>query len=336
MKKIALTSLVLGVITASSSALAQNGPSNCPPGAWLCAEVTIGPQPAPPPVAPAPVVVQPAPPPPVIVQPPAAPPMMEPPPPAPIVVAPPPPVVVTPPRVIVVHPPRPRVIVTPAPPARVYIAPAPPPRTVVVYQQVQPPTYVGPRPIAPPRLQRHVGLQAQINGALVGSATGDLSLMGGLGAGLRFRGAGHLGAELGLNVVTGRDYNGDARTEVPATFSGLLYFNPRNRLQVYGLMGIGVSYATVRYAPGNTSDHGGLSGSNYAYFGGQAGLGLELQLNHRLSIFADVRGFLRGRIDGGTDTNPEFTRPNPNGDGSVQTTNVSAGALTQAGLVLYF
>src|SRR3954453_20147540 len=91
MKKLALTGLVLALTAAAPAANAQ---SQCPPGSWLCADITIGATPAP---APAPVIIEQAPP---------------------------------PPRVIVVPAPRPpRIIYAPAPP-RVYVAPAP----VVVYQ----------------------------------------------------------------------------------------------------------------------------------------------------------------------------------------------------------
>src|SRR6185436_11774898 len=73
----------------------------------------------------------------------------------------------------------------------------------------------------------------------------------GLGAGLRYHSAGHFGTEFLLNAVWGKDYNGDHRQEIPLAFSGLFYFNPQNRFQVYGLLGLGFSVAWVTYS--NTS-----------------------------------------------------------------------------------
>src|SRR5262249_48205793 len=81
MKKIALATVVLGVVAATPSAFAQ-----CPPGSWLCADISIGTAPPPVYVQPAPVYVVPPAPPPVIVQPP------------------PPPVVVYQPRPVYVQP----------------------------------------------------------------------------------------------------------------------------------------------------------------------------------------------------------------------------------------
>ena len=279
MKNVALASAVLGLTVAASPASAQ-----CPPGSWLCADITIGTVPPPPPV----VYVQPPPPPPVLLQP--------------------------PPRVVVLSPPPP----------------------VVVYQQARP-MYVAtyqPQVMYAPRPRRtFVGLQGHLTGAFMGGPSGP-SMMGGLGAGLRLRGRGHFGGEFNFDVVHGADYNHDERTEVPFTLTGLFYFNPQHRFQLYALAGLGLSFAGVHYAPENVAAHGGLTDAAYSYLGVLGGLGAELQLSRRFSLFADVRGFLRGRIDGDRDTNPEFARTTSSG--ATQTTNSSGGVATQLGAVVYF
>ena len=101
-------------------------------------------------------------------------------------------------------------------------------------------------------------------------------------------------------------------------------------LEVAGLSARGAR-VTLRYSD---ALHNGQQHANYMYFGGQAGLGLELQVSQRFSLYADMRGFLRGRIDGDTRNNPEFTRPVAGG--GTQTTNSSAGLMSTAGMVIYF
>jgi hypothetical protein len=284
MKKIALASLVLGVIGAAPSAFAQ-----CPPGSWLCADIQIG------------GTVQTPPPPTVYVQP-------------------------APPPVYVVPPPPPRVIVTQAP--VVYYQP--PPQQVYVSP---PRMYVASAYVAPQPRRGYVGIQAQVAGSFMATPSG-MGAVGGLGLGLRFRGNGFFGGEVAFNVMNGRDYNGDSRLEVPVGFTGLFYFNPQNRFQVYGLAGFGFSVASVRYTAANRAAHGGLGGADYGYLGAQGGIGAELQLSPRFSLFADVRAFIRGRVDDTRDQNPEFARTLS--DGATQTANGSGGVLTQAGAVLYF
>lgn len=294
MNRIALASLVFGLTAAAPSAFAQ-----CPSGSWLCADITIGT--SPPPTT---VYVQPSPPPPTVI------------------VTPPPP----PPRRVIVVP------APPPPPTTVYVQPSPPP--VVVYQPA--PTYVAPPPtrlayVPPQRRQHYLGLQAQLGG--VAFPGGHNSAMGVLGAGMRFRSQGHFGAEMALHLAGGVDYNGDARVEVPFTLTGMYFFNPQNRFQVYGLAGIGMSFAAVEYALRNRAAHPGSTGE-YAYLGGYVGIGAELQITPHFSLFADMRGFLRGRVDNSRDINPEFARNLPNG--TTQTTNTSTGLFSQIGGVLYF
>lgn len=315
MNRLALSSLVLGLAAATPAAFAQT--PNCPPGSWLCADVSInggisgnvqvGP------VAPIP--------PQVVVQPPQR-------------------VYMTPPQpqpVVYVQP-APRVWVQPAP--RVYVQPPP----VVVYQPQQPVYYYQ----QPQQYQLYYqpGMQMQQRSTMFGlMAGGGFSYLGGPGSGLlgegsvgfRVRGRGHWGFEGLVGVAGGRDYNGDNRLEVPVALSGMVYFNPQHAFQVYGLFGVDYSWASLRY----TSDHAlerGLSSSNYQYLGGHAGLGFEWHLGPVFALWADARGFVRGRIDGSAASNPEFSRQVVDNAGTVttQSSNTSMGVLTQAGVALFF
>jgi hypothetical protein len=155
--------------------------------------------------------------------------------------------------------------------------------------------------------------------------------MGGAGATLRFRTHPMFAGELSIAGMVGTDYNGDARTELPITLSGIVYFNPQNRFQLYGVAGMGVSLAGVAYNdPRSRPD----DTAAYAYFGGLAGLGVEWQLSPHFSLFGDARAFIRTRIDREADENPEFSRVDS--DGHRQTTNVSAGVVGQLGGIFYF
>lgn len=299
MRKLALSSIALGISLIAPAAFAQ-----CPPGSWLCADVRIG----------GGVAVQPAP---------------------PVIVQPAPPVYYQPPRVVVVQQPR------------IYVPPPP----VVVYQPgyvqhgyVQTGYMMPPATGYVPPAQRnfYVGAQVSLLGALTSggvggssaASNGGIGAIGGAGAGIRFRTRGVFGAELTVAAAYGRDFNGDTRIEVPLGLSALLFFNPQNAFQVYGVIGVGVGLASVRYATQNRDAHAGRASGEYGYLGGQAGIGFEAQLNPRFSLFADVRGFLRTRVDNQAQSNPEFARTV--GTSTTQTTNTSIGAAAQFGGILYF
>jgi opacity protein-like surface antigen len=149
---------------------------------------------------------------------------------------------------------------------------------------------------------------------------------GGIGAALRFRPTPRFALEISLDAMRGKDANGFNRSEVPLSFVGLLYLNPRSRAQVYLLGGFGFSSATVDVDNGNGFTHR----ENYSYFGGLFGGGIEFRVGKKVALNFDVRGFVRGRTDEAARQNPEFTAA----DG--RTTNTSGGALFTGGLTFYF
>lgn len=304
MKKTALSSLLgLSVALLSSAALAQE----CPPGA-VCAgaqlntgifgiggSISIGGGVAPRPQAP------------VVVQPPAS-----------VVVQAPVPVYVQPPVYVPPPPPPPTVIYVPQPTR--YVLTQPVTYTTTTYQ------WAG--------LQRGqtIGLGLFASGLSFGGRGENTVALGGAGAALRFRHHPHFATEVTLGGYYGRDYNGDLRSEVPATLNELVYFNPQHRLQVYGLLGVGLSWAAVQYEGLNAATRG-RADAGYAYIGGQAGLGLEWQITRNFSLYTDARAFIRTRIDSEIETNPEYTRSNGT---RTETTNTSAGVTGQLGAMFYF
>jgi hypothetical protein len=297
----------LGIASVASAqqapAAAPQANPHCPPGSWFCADAQQ--QSAAP--AGQPVQLQPLPA------------NREAPPPPP----PPPP----PPRGAWVYggataPPPPVVVYQPPPPVVVYQAPR--------YVQAPPPPvyYYRPKPAAYPK-RNEWGLNLHVEGAALGHSSTAVhdSGMGGVGFGLRYKPIPAFGIEADIDFLGGRDYNGFQRDETTFTLNGLVFLNPKSRAQVYLLAGFGWSGAhVVDDSLGYTTQS-----NDYAYFGGQGGIGLEFRVARHFALSLDALGFIRERIDQGADQNPEFTDP-----ATGQTSNTSAGVLFRGGMTFYF
>jgi hypothetical protein len=175
---------------------------------------------------------------------------------------------------------------------------------------------------------REWGINLHLEEASIGSGYEHDTGMGGAGAGLRLKPSRYFGLETDLDFVGGHGYVGDLRHEEALTFNGLVFVNPRSRAQIYLLAGFGWSWANSQNDPNDPSAT--PYNYNYTYFGGQAGIGLELRLTRVLAFNVDVRGFVRTRTDQLAESHPEFT----NAQG--QTSNTSGGGLFTGGMSLYF
>ncbi len=224
-------------------------------------------------------------------------------------------------------------------PPTVQYQPAPAPPPVVVYQPPPPVVIVNaPRPDTPPVYyyaprvayprKNEWGANLHLQGALLGGGRNHDSGMGGGGLGLRYKPIPHIGVEADLDFAGGHDYNGLRRTETAFTLNGLVFLNPKSHLQVYLLAGFGWSGAHV---VDDSAQYVNSSTQNYGYFGGQAGAGLEWRISRHFALNADLRGFIRGRIDDDTHAHPEFYDP-----GTGRTTNTSGGGLVTGGMTFYF
>lgn len=315
-----LTHVVVTAAAMSLSfpALAQSK-QGCPPGSWFCADVSVAPpvQPA----APQRQQRQEAAPPQAEVDEPEAP--AAEPVPAPVRR----PRAAAPPPVVVYQP-----------------VPEPPPQVIVVTPGYGPSYHARPvRPVPPPpaaeprhRWQPEFGFNLRAEGVALGGRGSGASAaagMGGVGMSLRYRPVPAFAFDLGVDILAGHDYNGFQRVEVPVTLSGLIYVNPRSRVQFYLLGGMHVSRAQVRSDLPSKQlqpvDDGSQYGETYTYFGGQGGGGLEFRVSRRVSLNLDVVGFVRKRIDEGR--TPEFI-DYENG----RTTNTSGGALIRGGLTFWW
>lgn len=239
------------------------------------------------------------------------------------------------------------------PPTAVYQqAPEAPPTVIVVTPGYDPGyggAYAQPRPVRPvpaaplasnarrPRWQSEFGLNLRVEGAILGHAKGSAASagMGGVGLSLRYRPVPAFAFDLGVDVLAGNDYNGFQRVEVPITLNGMLYLNPRSRVQVYLMGGAHISRAQVRSelaAPQlSRNDDGSQYGANYTYFGGQGGGGFEFRLSRRVALNLDSLGFVRKRIDDDARRTPEFIDYK-----TGRTTNSSGGALVRGGLTFWW
>lgn len=324
MRRCLINALFAVTFTFAAPALAQD--AGCPPGSWFCEAVPERPAPAP---EADPSDDEDAPPPPEsLPQPPARRrqiPHMESRP------APPPPVVVYRPASPSAPPPRAQVVIV-AP----GVAPPPPParKVVVVTQRTAAPQAA---PVAKQkRWHRRWGLNLRMEGASFGGPErgGDPNAgMGGVGLSLRYRPVPAFAFDAGIDVLGGTDYNGFSRTEVPFSLSGMLFVNPRSRLQFYLLAGGHVSHAEIEtdtYEPlrDGTGD-APTSMTQYSYVGGHGGVGLEFRLSRLIAFNVDVLGFIRKRTDDGQA--PEFTDPL-----TGQTTDKSGGGLFRGGLTFWW
>jgi hypothetical protein len=183
-----------------------------------------------------------------------------------------------------------------------------PPTVVVVKHTPIPQT-----PPPPPKRDRKLGLHFDVGGTF-----GPQVVMGGFSGALRFRPKEHVGIDLGSGYLAGNDYQGFYRTEIPLTANVLFFVNPQHKLQVYFLLGPGVSFGRV-----DTFNEV----RRMTHVGGQGGVGIELRLAPAFALNVDVRGVIRHRID--SDPRPEFF------DGT-RGTNTSGGAVLTFGGTFYF
>jgi hypothetical protein len=312
----------------SLPALADRPATNCPPGAWFCAEAEVQ-APQPPAVAPPAVVEEeedaPAAPPP------ARPARRLPPPPPPLVEVPGPPPAAPPPVVIYqpvpVAPPTRVIIITPGYRYQPYQQAYPAYRPVRVVSQ--PPQAAKARP----KCRSEWGLNLRVEGLALGKGAAEGAGMGGVGLSLRYRPVPAFAFDAGLDIVTGTDYNGFTRTETPFSLNGMLFVNPRSHVQLYLIAGATYSHAKVNSPTASPllkagGDEDGGFGASYSYLGGQGGAGLEFRVSRHFALDIDGLGFVRHRTDDGP--NPEFVNK------AGQTTKNSGGGLFRGGLSFWW
>ena len=194
-------------------------------------------------------------------------------------------------------------------------------------------------PDNPPPKKRHRrafrewGFNLHLEAALLGSKPerANNAEMAGLGFAFRFRPMPMLAFEAGVDLLTGTDFQGYSRNEAGLLLNTLVFFNPHDVVQLYGLGGLGFSGATVTIAPRSGETPFKRHDEHYSYFGGQLGFGVEVRVSRRIAIAGDLVGFIRGRTDDLSDDSPEFIDADTH-----RATNTSGGGLLRAGATFYW
>jgi Outer membrane protein beta-barrel domain len=230
-------------------------------------------------------------------------------------------------------PPRPGLAPGYAPPGHPVPGYPPPPRD----PNAEPSIEVPPEP-PPPKHRRRRGFRewgfnVHLEVALLGnnSARPANTGMGGLGFGFRYRPLPPLAFEAGIDLLKGTDQQGFARSEAALLLNTLVFFNPHDVVQVYGLAGLSFSGANVTVAPRADDTYFKRHEEHYSYFGGQLGLGVEVRVSRSIAIAGDLLGFVRGRTDNHSDDAPEFIDSN-----SPRVNDTVGGGLLRAGVTFYW
>jgi hypothetical protein len=181
------------------------------------------------------------------------------------------------------------------------------------------------------RRRKEWGFKAHLDAALMGEGANDDAGMGGIGLGFRYRPLPYFAFDADLELTGGTDWNGYERGEAGLLLSAVFFFNPRDRVQFYGLGGLGFSRANVQIEPLKGQADFEPYERDYRYFGGQLGLGVEWRASRTVGINGDLVGFIRGRTDRHADREPEFVDPDTH-----RATNSSGGGLLRVGVTLYW
>lgn len=343
MRRCLTTTLI--VAATLSQPLTAFARTDCPPGSWFCASDEAEPG-APRETAPPPETDALPPPPPAADEEPLEEPEdavepAAPPPVRPHHRAGRPPVVIYQPAPSSSPPPQ-IIIIAPGGRARVIRRPAPTVRVVRAAPAAEPVRFVA--PVARRRWQSEWGLNLRLEGLSIGgdgrsrmdmqTNTAANASMGGFGLSLRYRPVPAFAFDAGIDVIGGTDSNGFNRVETPFSLSGMVFVNPRSRMQFYFLGGVNWSSATVHSDTPDprlslSQNSSGYS-AEYSYFGAQGGIGLELRMSRKFALNVDALGFIRKRTDENIAT-PEFTDA-----ATGRTTNVSGGGLFRGGLTFWW
>lgn len=176
----------------------------------------------------------------------------------------------------------------------------------------------------PVQSDRSFGVQARFVLPLIDDGDSPAHpFMAGPGLGFVFLPLDHIGLELAADAVFGRDALDARRRELAVSGALLAFFDTHPLLRVFASTGLVHSWAEVE-PPGSYARH-------YRYFGAFLGLGAELTVQRLTTAFVRLDGFMRGRVDEGAKSDPEFVH-STTGD----TSNSSAGVVLRVGAARYF
>jgi hypothetical protein len=167
------------------------------------------------------------------------------------------------------------------------------------------------------------GAQLRLEAMGMDNRAADGAGMGGFGLSVRPRPTPHFAIDCGVDFLAGIDYRGYRRDEAAFLVNPMIFVNPRNKVQVYLLAGVGFSWAKL--------DNYGGPAIRYSYVGIDSGAGVEWRLSRHLAFGGDLIWFVRARTDPEASRQPEFVDRR-----TGRTSNASAGALARIGLTFYW
>lgn len=142
---------------------------------------------------------------------------------------------------------------------------------------------------APRPLRRRHALTLHVTQAMALNDNGATApTLTGVGLGFRVRPMAWLGIEPAIELMRGYDELHAPHSETALSTDLLLYLNPRNAIQVFGVAGAQLGVA-------QHSEHWSQASSTYV--GAQLGAGLEFRVTHLLSFNVNVVGYTR-RVTG--------------------------------------
>lgn len=140
-------------------------------------------------------------------------------------------------------------------------------------------------PPPPPRLRRQHALSLRVSQLLPSEDdTLESSYLTGVGVSFRVRPVRWFGIEPGIDVFTGYDEYDTARAETNINTDLLFYLNPRDAVQIFGLLGGSLALASH-------SEYWAYEHSTH--LGAHAGLGLEFRVTRLLSFNVSAIAFSR-------------------------------------------
>ena len=185
----------------------------------------------------------------------------------------------------------------------------------------------------PGRKRRHRfrewGFNLHLVGGLLAEQPERDTALGGLGFAFRYRMIPRLALEAGVELLRGPEHRGHFRTDAALLLNLLVFFNPRDVVQVYAFGGVGLSRTGLTFLDRDSGSHEHTDW-HYSYFGGQLGAGLEVRVSQLLAISGDLVGFLRGRTDDEARTSDFVNRSNGFRNDS------SSGGLIRGGVTFYW
>jgi hypothetical protein len=182
-----------------------------------------------------------------------------------------------------------------------------------------------PAPVEQPRrrVKPEWGAQVRLEAMGMNNHAANGAGMGGFGLSLRPRPTAHFAIDCGVDFMGGTDYRGYRRDEAAFLVNPMLFLNPKNKVQVYLLGGVGFSWAKLDNYDG--------SAIRYSYVGIDSGAGLEWRFSRHMAFGGDVIWFIRARTDPDANRQPEFVDKK-----TGRISNASAGALARIGLTFYW